>query len=259
MTTTQTDLTELWYEYQKTHKIELKHDLIMRYIWMIKYVLHNTNIPTNSLLEESDLLSIGILGLNEAIDRFDLTRGVKFESYAVARIRGTIQDELRKLDWLSRSARKKAQDFLNAKDKLSIEAGREVTIEEIMNKLNVTPDKYYSYLSAAAAARSYLSMGDSNVYLNDDDEEINILEEIPEAEQDNFFNKALDNERISFLTKYLSKLDEKKRFVMMLYYYEERTFKEIGAELGISESRVCQIHSKIITDLRKKMREFDNA
>lgn len=259
MTTAQTNLTELWLEYQQTHKLELKHDLIMRYIWMIKYVLHNTNIPTNSLLDESDLLNIGILGLNEAIDRFDLNRGVKFESYAVPRIRGTIQDELRKLDWLSRSARKKAQDFLNTKDALSVKEGREVTIEEIMNKLNVTPDKYQSYLAAAAAARSYLSMSDSSTYFNDDDEEVNILEEIPEAEQDNFLNKAIDSERINILTRYLANLDEKKRLVMVLYYYEEQTFKQIGAILGISESRVCQIHSKIIIDLRKKIKEFDNA
>ena len=170
MAIAQTEMTELWQEFQKTQETTIKHKLIMHYIWMVRYVLQNINIPNNSLLEENDFLNIGILGLNEAIDRFDLTRGVKFESYAIPRIRGIIQDELRKLDWLSRSARKKAQDFLTTKDSLSMEVGREASLEEIMEKLNVTPDKYQSYLAAAAAARSYLSMNDSNLFINDDNE-----------------------------------------------------------------------------------------
>jgi RNA polymerase sigma factor for flagellar operon FliA len=253
------DVTDLWCEYQQTRSIELKHKLIMHYIWVVKYVVQKTNLPTNSLLEESDFLNIGIIGLNEAIDRFDTERGVKFESYAVTRIRGTIQDELRNLDWLSRSARKKAQDYLNTKDKLRIEEGREVSAEEIMERLNVTPEQYQKYLNAASAARSFLSMNDSNFYTNNDDEEINILEEIPESDEDNFFNVVIEKEKIDFLVQYLEKLDAKKKFVMMLYYYEGRTFKEIGNDLDISESRVCQIHTQVIKDLRKKFKGFDNA
>jgi RNA polymerase sigma factor for flagellar operon FliA len=253
------DINELWQEYQKSHKVELKHDLIMHYMWVVKYVLQKSNLPTNSLLEESDFLNIGILGLNEAIERFDTERGIKFESYAIPRVRGAIQDELRKLDWLSRSTRKKAQDYLNAKDRLSVEEGREVTVEEIMERLQVSPEKYQKYLAAAASARSFLSMNDSNFYVNQDDEEVNVLEEIPEAEEDNFFNIAMEKERADFLVSYLEKLDQKKRLVMVLYYYEERTFKEIGNDLGISESRVCQIHTQVINDLRNKLKGFENA
>jgi RNA polymerase sigma factor FliA len=259
MAIAKTDMTDLWHEFQKTRKIELKHDLILHYIWIVKYVLQKTNLPVNSLLEERDFINIGILGLNEAIDRYDIDRGVKFESYAVPRIRGTIQDELRNLDWLSRSARKKAQDFINTKDKLSIEEGREVSVEEIMERLNVSPDKYQKYLSAAASARSFLSMSDSSFYLNDEDEEINILEEIPENEEDNFLNVVMEKERIDFLVSYLEKLEPKKRLVMVLYYYEGRNFKEIGADLNISESRVCQIHTQVINDIRKKFKGFENA
>jgi len=254
-----TDVTELWYKYQETKETSIKHELMMSYIWVVRYVIQNTNIPSNSLLEENDFLNIGIIGLNEAIDRFDIERGVKFESYAIPRIRGTIQDELRRLDWLSRSARKKAQDFISTKDTLSLKEGRDVSTDEILKELNVPPDKYYSYLSAASAARSFLSMSDSHVYINEDNEEVNILEEIPENEEDNFFNKSMESERINFLADYISKLNEKKRLVIMLYYYEEQTFKEIGIALGVSESRVCQIHSQIITDLRIKMKELYNA
>lgn len=254
-----TEIMEIWNEYQKSQKIELKHELILHYMWVVKYVLQKTNLPTNSLLDETDFLSIGILGLNEAIEKFDIERGVKFESYAIPRIKGSIQDELRKLDWLSRSARKKAQDFINAKDRLSVEEGREVSAEEIMEKLQVTPEKYQKYLAAAASARASLSINDSNFYINEDEEEINILEEIPENDEDNFLNIAIEKERMGFLVNYLEKLDQKKRLVMILYYYEERTFKEIGADLGISESRVCQIHTQVINDLRTKFKGFDNA
>jgi RNA polymerase sigma factor for flagellar operon FliA len=259
MAIAQHEITDLWQEYQISHNSDIKHNLILHYIWVVKYVLQKTNLPTNSLLEENDFLNIGIIGLNEAIERFDIDRGVKFESYAIPRIKGTIQDELRKLDWLSRSTRKKAQDFMNTRDKLSSEAGREATVEEVMESLQITPDKYHKYLSAAASARSFLSMNDSNFFVNSDDEVINILEEIPEDADDNFLNIVIEKERTEFLVQYLEHLDSKKRLVMVLYYYEERTFKEIGVALGISESRVCQIHTQVINDLRNKFKGFENA
>jgi RNA polymerase sigma factor for flagellar operon FliA len=252
----QMDTSALWNEYHLTHSLPLKHQLMMSYMWVVKYVLQKTSLPTNSLLDDEDFLNIGIIGLNEAIERYDAERGVKFESYAIPRIRGTIQDELRKLDWLSRSTRKKAQDFLNAKDQLSAAQGRDATVEEIMDKLQVSPDKYHKYLNAAASARSFMSMSDSNFYVNDEDELVNVLEEIPENTEDNFLNATFEKERMSFLVKYLEKLDKKKRIVMILYYYENRTFKEIGNDLGISESRVCQIHTSIINDLREKIKGF---
>jgi len=259
MAIAQIEINDIWAEYQKSQTVELKNDLILHYMWVVKYVLQKTNLPTNSLLSENDFINIGIIGLNEAIERFDIERGIKFESYAIPRVRGAIQDELRKLDWLSRSTRKKAQDFLNAKDKLSVEEGREVSVEEIMEKLQVSPDKYQKYLAAAASARSFLSMNDSNYYMNDEEEEVNVLEEIPEAAEDNFLYIAMEKERTDFLISYLAKLTQKKRLVMVLYYYEERTFKEIGADLGISESRVCQIHTQVVNDLRTKLKGFENA
>lgn len=232
---------------------------MINYMWLVKYAIQQISLPTNSILSEEDFLSIGILGLNEAIDRYEFERGVKFESYAIPRIRGIIQDELRKLDWLSRTARKKAHDFLQAKDALSSQEGREVSSEEIREKLNVTPEKYQTYLAAAAAAKSSLSLNESQVYFNDEDEEVDILQELPDIDQETYLSKTESDERIDFLTGYLTKLVEKKRLVMMLYYYENLTFKDIGKLLNISESRVCQIHSQVVADLRIKLREFENA
>lgn len=225
----------------------------------MKYVLQKTNLPVNSILTEEDFFNIGIIGLDDAIERYDEDRGVKFESYAIPRIRGTIQDELRKLDWLSRSTRKKAQDFINAKEQLASEQGRDASVEEIIERLQIEPDQYQKYLNAAASARSFMSMSDSNFFLNDDDELVNVLEEIPENDEDNFLNVVMEKEKTNFLINYLEKLDTKKRLVMVLYYYEDRTFKEIGLDLGISESRVCQIHGQVINDLKMKFKQFENS
>jgi len=254
------DITGIWTEYKTIQDIGLKHRLILHYVWLVKYILQHMHLPINTLLTDEDFINIGIIGLNEAIERYEPERGVKFESFALPRIKGTIQDELRKLDWLSRTARKKASDLLDATDKLRSETGREVTSEEIINRLQITPEQYNSYLEAAAAAKASLSMNESsiNVY-SVDDETINILDEIPDESYEDTLTVMAGKERIDFLTSYLAALKEKKRLVMTLYYYENLTFKEIGNVLNVSESRICQIHTQVIDDLRFKMNEYDNA
>lgn len=256
----QTDINEVWEVYIADKDRSIKHRLMMHYMWLVKYVVHQTSLPTNSILNDEDFINIGILGLNEAIDRFELSRGVKFESYAIPRIKGIIQDELRKLDWLSRTARKKAHEFLQAKDSLSSQVGREVSAEEIIEKLNISPEKYQSYLQAAAAAKSSLSLTESTqTFVNEDDDEYDLINEIPDTSQENYLVQIENTERLTYLTTYLQELNEKKRLVMTLYYYENLTFKEIGNVLNVSESRICQIHSQVLTDLRFKLKEYENA
>jgi RNA polymerase sigma factor for flagellar operon FliA len=253
-------LNELWQSYVKQRDLNSKHKLILHYIWLVKYVLQYMHLPVNTLMSDEDFINIGIIGLNDAIDRYDLARGVKFESFALPRIKGTIQDELRKLDWLSRTARKKATDLLDATDKLRSETGREVSSEEIIQKLNITPEQYHTYLEAAAAAKASLSMNESSfIGLNDEDEEVNFLEEIPDESYEDTLTTLESKERLDFLTNYLSELKERKRLVMTLYYYENLTFKEIGNVLNVSESRICQIHTQVVDDLRAKLYEYDNA
>ncbi len=255
-----TDVNKLWIDYKSSGSLADKHRLMLHYIWLIKYVIQQMTLPQNSILNEEDFVNIGILGLNDAIERFELERGVKFESFAIPRVKGIIQDELRRLDWLSRSARKKASEVLATADKLRSEYGREVSSEEIRIKLNITQEKYKSYLAAAAAAKASLSMTEATqTVLNDDDEEMNILEEIPDDSQDNYLAAMETEERIKFLTDFIAALKEKKRLVMTLYYYESLTFKEIGNALSISESRVCQIHTQVVGELKDKLREYDNA
>lgn len=248
---TDLEINNLWNKYSTSQSTSIKNELVLQYIWLVKYVQKQMNLPKDSVLTNEDYTSIGILGLSETIDRFDLNRGVRFESYAIPRIKGIIQDELRKLDWLSRTTRKKAQDFLVANDELRSEVGREATQEEMMKKLNVTPEQYNKYLSAAAAAKSTVAMSDSH-YITVDNEEIDILDNIDNQEENNL-DRIINNEKMDYLVSYLQKLNEKKRLVMSLYYYEELTFKEIGVLLNVSESRVCQIHSQVIDELKTKL------
>ena len=257
MTTTD-NVLNLWAKYNKEQTLELRHQLMINYIWLVKYVLQQMSLPINSILSDEDFLNIGILGLHEAIERYEPNRGVKFESYAVPRIKGIIQDELRRLDWLSRTARKKASEFIQAGDSLRSIEGREVTSEEIRQKLNVSPEKYQSYLAAAAAAKASMSLTDTK-YSNVEDEEVDILDELPDTAQESFISRLENEERLNFISKYLQNINERKRLVVTLYYYENLTFKEIGQVLNVSESRICQIHTQVLGDLREKLIELDNA
>jgi RNA polymerase sigma factor FliA len=252
------DIQKHWLSFSRNSSHSSKNQLMTHYIWLVKYVLQQMNLPSNSILDNEDFLSIGILGLNEAIDRFDLERGVKFESYAIPRIKGIIQDELRKLDWLSRTARKKASDLLQASDSLRSSVGREATQEEIMQKLNVSPDEYQSYLAAAAAAKASIAFSE-NTQAGASEDDKDLLEEIPDQNQENTLERIENEERVDFIATYLNSLVERKRLVMTLYYYENLTFKEIGDILNVSESRICQIHSQVVLDLRGKLKEFENA
>jgi RNA polymerase sigma factor FliA len=252
------NIMDLWNKFFETNSVELKKELMFSYIWLVKYVLQSMTLPTNSILSNEDFLNIGILGLNESIERFNSERGVKFESYAIPRIKGIILDELRRLDWLSRTARKKAHDLIQATDSLKMETGGEVSSEEIRIKLNVTHEEYQSYLKAAAAAKASLSLIETTQGgLGEDDKDL--LDEIPDLNQESSLEVMENEERVLIITTFLKKINERKRLVITLYYYENLTFKEIGEILKISESRVCQIHGQVIGDLRKKINEMENA
>lgn len=247
----------LWKSYENEPKEEVKQQLLLHYLWLVRFVIKKMNLPHNAILNEEDFISVGILGLSESIDRFSIDRGVKFETYAIARIRGIIQDEMRKLDWLSRTTRKKAIDFINANDELTMSAGNEVSQEDIMKKLDITPEQYRKYVAAAAAAKSSLTLNESAM-TRDDSEDASILENMAEDPEDSFYFNLEKRERKDLIKEFIQSQKEKPRMVMSLYYYEELTFKEIGTILNVSESRICQIHSQVIKDLRKHISKFQN-
>jgi RNA polymerase sigma factor for flagellar operon FliA len=250
----------LWKEFIENDSQPARHQLIVNYVGLVKYVIFNMNMPANSLLEEQDFMNIGVIGLCEAIERYDPARGVKFESYAVPRIRGKIQDEMRRLDWLSRTARKKATELIEVTDRIRSEKGREVSHEEVIERLGITTQQFQSYLDAAAAAKASISLNEAATQvMTIDDETFDPLMELPDEDYINKLDEMQNIERVAHITNYLQTLKEKKRLVISLYYYEELTFKEIGQLLDISESRVCQIHAQVIKELRSQLHEYENA
>ncbi len=261
--TKENNLDLLWSELRakrtsKARKQEIKRQLLLHYIWIVRYTLYNMNIPSHALLDEEDFLHVGLLGLHDAIERFEPERGIKFETFAVPRVRGIILDEMRKLDWLSRTARRKVHEYTEVSDQLRSELGREASPDEIQSRLGISVEEYQSYLNAMAAATASFSLQNSEVNYDDDGNEHDTVEEIPDYDTENPFTLLAHRERIEFVRNYIEKLPERKRLVITLYYYEELTFKEIGEILGLTESRICQIHTQICNDLRQKLQEYES-
>ncbi|MEZ4723240.1 MAG: FliA/WhiG family RNA polymerase sigma factor [Candidatus Kapaibacterium sp.] len=251
------NIDKIWNEYLQNPNQELRGELFIQYSWIVNYVLSKLKVPDNSILERGDLVNIGMIGLSESIDRFDIEKNVKFESYAITRVRGTIQDELRKLDWLSRTARKKVNSINKLKDETLKENGIEVTDEEIIRKLGLTSDQYNSYLQAMEASRNTLSFVDSST--DSDSEGYSLVDNIAYDDESNQLEGMIESEKIEYLTNYLKDLPEKKRLVIALYYYENLTFKEIGKLIDVTEGRVSQIHSEVIKELKVKINKYENA
>ncbi|MBX3042625.1 MAG: FliA/WhiG family RNA polymerase sigma factor [Candidatus Kapabacteria bacterium] len=253
------DIDSLWYEYKKNGSDELRQTLILNYVSLINYTISKMVLPVNTILEESDFVNIGVLGLYEAIERFEPDRQIKFETYAIKRIKGKIQDELRKLDWLSRTARKRATEFKSISDTMQQRQEKGDTEQQVLNELKISPEQYRSYLIAASDAKSSIPISDSSLkIINDDDEEVNFLEEIADESQD-FLSEILEEEKQKYLASSISKLKENKRNVLVLYYFENLNFKEIGQVLGVSESRISQIHTETIKELKLKMNRYEDA
>ncbi len=250
------EIVNAWLLYVSNPTLDIKQKLVLNYIWLVKYVQKQMNLPINTILTYEDFTNIGILGLHEAIDRYDPERGVRFESFAIPRVRGMIQDELRKLDWLSRSTRKKAQDLATVTKE--IQSNGVYSQYEIMERLGVTPEKYESYLAAAAAAKASISLNEVQT-ITYDNEEYDIFETISDSSDVDTLSTMVEKEKVILIQNHIQSLENKQKVVMSLYYYEELTFKEIGAVLNVSESRICQIHSQVLNSLKQKFKEYEHA
>jgi len=251
------ELAAVWLEFLVEKTDKSRNMLVQHYLWLVRYALGGMRLPAKSILTEEDFIGFGIIGLHEALDRFEAERGLKFETFAYHRIKGVVLDEMRRLDWLSRTARRRAQEYMDAADKLRGETGREATSEDIRLRIGVTEEEYQNYLAAVAAANASFDIQDvgaATSLQNDDDS--GILE-TADPDWRNILEELAAEERLQFLTVYLEKLPERKRLVMALYYYEELTFKDIGNILGVTESRISQIHSTIIKDLRDRFQRFE--
>ena len=236
----------LWARYADTGDAGVRQELILQYAPLVKYVIGRLAISLPAILDYEDVLSYGTIGLIEAVERFDPDKGVKFETYAIARIRGAIIDALRSLDRLPRSVRQKAKDVDAAVHKLTNELGRDPTDKEVAESLGISLERYLKDVVDA----SWVTVSLDTVGVSDPD--AGGPGEIPVADPDaeDFTLGIEQRETIGELADAIRELPEREQLVLSLYYKDELTMREISGILGVSESRVCQLHARSLTRLR---------
>ena len=230
----------------------------MAYAPLVKYVAGRMASGLPAHVEEADLISYGLIGLISAIERFDLDREIKFETYAIPRIRGAIIDELRSLDWVPRSVRAKAREIERANAKLEHELQRAPTDEEMAAELNMSLDEFQDALiqisnsTIAALDELWTVSGASG-------DQISLLDTLHDPDAPNPEQIVDASELKDLVADAIARLPEREKLVIALYYYENLTLREIGEVLGVTESRVSQLHTKAVLRLRSRLQSDDPA
>jgi RNA polymerase sigma factor FliA len=251
-------IVELWRAYKSTAEPALRERLILQYSPLVKYVAGRVGVGLPPNIEQADLVSYGIFGLIDAIEKFDIERAIKFETYAISRIRGAIIDELRSIDWIPRSVRHKAREVERTYADLEGELRRTPTETEVAQRMGIAIGDLHhifsqvSYvnvvaldelLSVGGEKGDSLTLGDT---LEDKGAEDPVL--------------AFEGEETKYLlARAINQLPEREKIVVTLYYYEGLTLSEIGQVLGVTESRICQMHTKAVLQLRVKIAEVTSG
>jgi RNA polymerase sigma factor for flagellar operon FliA len=246
------ELKELWRRYKAVGDERARERLVVAYSPLVKYVAGRMGSGLPGHVEESDLISYGLTGLISAIERFDLDREIKFETYAITRIRGAIIDELRSLDWVPRSVRAKARDIERANQKLEARLQRAPTDDEMAGELEMTTDDFHEALlqisnSTLIALDELWSANDSG------GDQVSLLDTLPDQGAPDPQAVVDQGELRDRIADAIAALPEREKLVVALYYYENLTLREIGEVLGVTESRVSQLHTKAVLRLRSKL------
>ncbi len=238
------DLNRLWETYAKTKDGKIKEQLIIEYSQVVKYVAGRLSIYLGSNVEFDDLVGYGVFGLIDAIDKFDLDKGIKFETYASLRIRGAILDNIRKMDWIPRSVRKKQKSIETAYQKLESELGRYVEDEDMADELGISVEEYHKWQDQTKALM--LTSLEDHIEKGGEANMEHLGKSRFVAPEANIEKEELK----SMLIKAIEGLTDKERKVITLYYYEELTLKEISHIMEVSESRISQLHTKALRKMR---------
>ena len=241
-------IKEIWSEYKKTASQEVRNFLIEHYLDIVKYTAERMHMRLPGEVDVEDLMSAGLFGLMDAIDAFDLDRGVKFETYCAQRIRGAIFDELRAMDWVPRLVRSRTAKVDRARKALEMELGRHPTDKEISDVLNVSGSEYQK-LSKDSKPVSVVSLN-RKWFETDSNKDVREIDVIRDTRQQDPLSELQKKDLKLLITKGLSRAE---RLIVILYYWEEMTMKEIGMTLDLSESRVSQMHSSIVARLKAQM------
>ncbi len=242
---------KLWEDYEKSNRSpEIREKLILEYAPLVKIVAGRLSMYLGYNVEYEDLVSYGIFGLIDAIDKFDYTKAVKFETYASLRIRGAVLDQIRKMDWIPRTIRQKQKQIDAIMHRVESEKGRPATDEEIAQELNISDEEYADWQSKmkitnVVSLNEFLEQGS----------------EIPNSENTSRHfimpEEAVEQEEMKvMLTEALEILTERERRVVELYYYEDLTLKEISYIMEVTESRVSQLHTRALQKMKTKLGKY---
>jgi RNA polymerase sigma factor for flagellar operon FliA len=245
------DIERLWASYKAAGSREVRDALILHYSPLVKYVAGRVAVGLPQNVEQADLVSYGIFGLIDAIEKFDLDRGFKFETYAIARIKGAILDELRSIDWVPRSVRAKARSLEKAYAKLESELHRTPNDDELAVELGLSGDQFQTTLNQISfiglvALDEMLSVGGER------GESVTLGDTVADSGEGPVAAYEVEEMR-QILADAINRMPEREKIVLTLYYYEGLTLAEIGQVLGVTESRVCQIHTKAVLQLRSRL------
>jgi len=248
------ELAQLWETYlnDKTNK-SARDTLIVQYIYLIRYVVGRVKVTLPATVSIEDIAGYGVEGLINAVERYSPQKNTRFETYALIRIRGAILDKIREQDFLPRSLRKKIKDIKTAQEQLKQELGRIPTTQEVAQFVNMEPEKVLQLLSEDT---TITSIYDKKGYADDS---IEIIDTIEDTNKLNPSEQAEEKNVKQELERALKRLPERERTIMVLYYQENMTLKEIGAAMNMSESRVCQLHAQSIMKLKNILSENRSA
>ena len=246
------ELKDLWRRYKDDREEKARERLVLAYAPLVKYVAGRMSSGLPSHVEESDLISYGLLGLISAIERFEPEREIKFETFAITRIKGSIIDELRSLDWVPRSVRTKAREIERMNAKLEHELHRAPTDQEMAKGLDVTVDEFQESLvrisnSSVVALDELWTVSDSS------GDQVSLLDTIQDPQAADPAAEMDTTEMKDRLADAIARLPEREKLVVALYYYENLTLREIGEVLGVTESRVSQLHTKAVLRLKSRL------
>lgn len=250
MKTVAVDKAKLWESYQKNHTSQVREQLIIEYAPLVKLVAGRLSMYLGYNVEYEDLVSYGIFGLIDAIDKFDTTKEVKFETYASLRIRGAILDQIRKMDWIPRTVRQKQKRIDAAIRAVEMKTGKTATDEEIAVELGVSDEEYIGWQSQMKI-KNLVSLDEFTEQGTEPAIDVSVSSQLAQPEE-----VIAEAELREVLWQSLEILTEKERRVIELYYYEELTLKEISKVLEVSESRISQLHTKALMKMKNKMGNY---
>ena len=245
-------IAQLWRDYKQTGEERLRERLILHYSPLVKYVAGRVGVGLPPNIEQADLVSYGIFGLIDAIQKFDLERAIKFETYAISRIKGAIIDELRSIDWIPRSVRYKAREVEKAYAVLEGRLHRTPTEAEVAAELGIALEDLHTIFSQVSFV-NVVALDELLTSGGEKGDKLSLVDTLEDTKAEDPVQAFESEETKYLLAKAINTLPEREKIVVTLYYYEGLTLAEIGQVLGVTESRICQMHTKAVLQLRGKL------